>query len=77
MQPLSGIDEMFISLDTSRTIGHIAGIGILHKTDGSQAHTLGFVRTPDRGTAGDLAAVVVEAAQCPAAHRRAVLGRVR
>ncbi len=44
MQQLSGIDEMFLSLDSSRTIGHIAGIGILKKTEGSQAHTIEFVR---------------------------------
>ena len=44
MQQLSGIDEMFLSLDTSRTSGHIAAIGILPKTEGSTAHTVEFVR---------------------------------
>lgn len=28
MQKLSGIDEMFLALDTDRTIGHVAGIGL-------------------------------------------------
>ncbi|MGB8385504.1 MAG: wax ester/triacylglycerol synthase family O-acyltransferase [Dermatophilaceae bacterium] len=45
MQQLSGLDEMFLSLDSSRTIGHIAGIGILKKTEGSAAHTVEFVRS--------------------------------
>ena len=44
MQQLSGIDEMFLSLDTSRTVGHVAGVGILKKTKGSKAHTIEFVR---------------------------------
>ncbi len=44
MQRLSGLDEVFLSLDTSRTIGHIAGIGILSKAEGSRAHTVEFVR---------------------------------
>ena len=44
MQQLSGIDEMFLSLDTSRTSGHIAAIGVLPKTEGSTAHTVEFVR---------------------------------
>ncbi len=44
MQQLSGLDEMFLSLDTNHTIGHIAGIGVLQKAEGSKAHTLQFVR---------------------------------
>ncbi len=44
MQQISGIDEMFLSLDTDRTVGHVAGIGILKKVEGSRAHTVEFVR---------------------------------
>jgi WS/DGAT/MGAT family acyltransferase len=44
MQQLSGLDEWFLSLDSTYTTGHIAGIGIMKKVEGSKAHTIEYVR---------------------------------
>lgn len=47
MQKLSGIDEMFLSLDTDRTIGHVAGIGLFTEPPGRRRgpNRLEFVRS--------------------------------
>lgn len=44
MQQLTGLDEMFLALDTDRTTGHVAGIAYFDRADGPARDEVAFLR---------------------------------
>ena len=59
MQQLTGLDEMFLSLDTGRTTGHVAGIAFFDKP-AEKRDELAFLRGRIADAAVELAGLTVE-----------------